>query len=195
MTQDLSAVDWPVHTERLVLRPATAEDIEAIWQIRRIPSVAEWMTAASGELEEFQTQFAEPARLDRTLALELEGELIGDLMIMIDSPWSQAEVTEQAKDTQAELGWVVSPDHAGRGYATEAARALIRICFEDLGLRRVYAQCFAANEASWRIMEKLGMRREEYAVRESLHRSGEWLDGMRYALLADEWEPGSGGQG
>jgi RimJ/RimL family protein N-acetyltransferase len=36
-------------------------------------------------------------------------------------------------------------------------------------------------------MEKLGMRRELYAVRESLHRTGEWLDGAGYALLADEW--------
>ena len=66
-------------------------------------------------------------------------------------------------------------------------RALIRICFDELGLRRVTANCFAANEASWRIMERVGMRREEYSVQDSLHRSGEWLDGMRYALLADEW--------
>ena len=47
--------------------------------------------------------------------------------------------------------------------------------------------CFADNVPSWRLMERLGMRREEYAVRDSLHRSGEWLDGMTYALLADEW--------
>ena len=49
------------------------------------------------------------------------------------------------------------------------------------------ANCFAANDASWRLMERVGMRRELYTVRESLHRSGEWLDGMGYALLADEW--------
>ncbi len=57
----------------------------------------------------------------------------------------------------------------------------------ELGLRRVTAGCFAANEASWRLMERVGMRREIHTVRESLHRSGEWLDGMGYALLADEW--------
>ena len=88
---------------------------------------------------------------------------------------------------QAEIGWVVDPAYAGRGYATEAAAELLRICFEDLGLRRVKALCFADNEPSWRLMERLGMRREEYAVRDSLHRSGSWLDGMSYALLADEW--------
>ena len=66
-------------------------------------------------------------------------------------------------------------------------RELVRLCFEDLGLRRVTANCFADNEASWRLMERIGMRREPYTVRDSLHRSGEWLDGMGYALLADEW--------
>jgi RimJ/RimL family protein N-acetyltransferase len=64
---------------------------------------------------------------------------------------------------------------------------VLRICFEDLGLRRVTAECFAANEASWRLMERLGMRRESHNVGDSLHRSGEWLDGYGYALLADEW--------
>jgi len=67
--------------------------------------------------------------------------------------------------------------------------------FVELGLRRVYAQCFADNAASWRIMEKLGMRREEYAVRDSLHRSGQWMDGMRYAILSDEWRARPAGTG
>jgi RimJ/RimL family protein N-acetyltransferase len=66
-------------------------------------------------------------------------------------------------------------------------REVLRVCFEDLGLRRVTAECFAENEASWRLMERVGMRRETHTVRESLHRSGEWLDGFGYALLADEW--------
>ena len=96
---------------------------------------------------------------------------------------------------QAELGWVIDPACAGNGFATEAASALLRICFVELGLRRVYAQCFADNAASWRIMEKLGMRREEYAVRDSLHRSGQWMDGMRYAILSDEWRARPAGAG
>jgi len=105
----------------------------------------------------------------------------------VSDAWAQAEVVEQARGVQAELGWALHPDHAGQGYATEAVRELIRICFEDLGLRRVTAGCFADNEASWRLMERVGMRREQYAVAESLHRSGAWLDGLGYALLADEW--------
>lgn len=68
---------------------------------------------------------------------------------------------------------------------------MIRICFEDLGLRRVAAECFAANEPSWRLMERLGMRREIHAVKESLHRAHGWVDGLGYALLAEEWRAAS----
>lgn len=59
--------------------------------------------------------------------------------------------------------------------------------FEDLGLRRVIAQCFAENVSSRRLMQRVGMRLESYLVRDSLHRSGIWMDTEGYALLAEEW--------
>ena len=119
--------------------------------------------------------------------IELDGTVIGDLMVAVQDAWAQAEVTERAHGVQAELGCGLDPGHSGRGYAAEAVREVLRICFEDLGLRRVTADCFAANVASWRLMERVGMRREAYTVRDSLHRSGAWLDGMAYALLQEEW--------
>lgn len=185
--QDLSAVDWPVRTERLTIRPATADDAEATWRIRSIPEVSHWLTRAADDRERYTRNFADPERLSKTLVIERDGVVVGDLMLLLEDAWSQAEVADRARGVQAELGWVIDPAHAGQGYATEAAGALLRICFDGLGLRRVIAQCFAENAASWRIMEKLGMRRETYTVKESLHRSGEWLDGMAYAILAEEW--------
>lgn len=183
----LDAVAWPVTTRRLSLRPATTADLRAVWRYRKLATVSRWLTRAPRTLAEFRPPFEDPASLAKTLVIELDGEVIGDLMVAVEDAWAQAEVTEQARNVQAELGWVLHPDHAGRGYATEAVRELIRLCFEELGLRRVSANCFADNEASWRLMERLGMRREIYTVRESLHRSDGWLDGMGYALLADEW--------
>ena len=56
------------------------------------------------------------------------------------------------------------------------------MCFEDLGLRRVVATCFADNEPSWRLMARLGMRREQHAEKDALHRSGAWLDSYSYAF-------------
>ncbi len=79
------------------------------------------------------------------------------------------------------------PAHAGRGFATEAVRAAVDVCFGPLGLRRVEANCFADNERSWRLMERIGMRREVHVLGESLHRDGTWRDGFGYALLATEW--------
>ena len=190
MPQDLSAVPWPVTTPRLSIRPATVEDGDAVWQIRRQPPVRHWMTADDSDRADFAERWADPDRLAVTLVVEKDGVLVGDLMLMLQDAWSQREVRAQAAGTQAELGWVIDPAHSGQGYATEAARALIEISFGTLGLRRVIAQCFADNTASWRVMEKVGMRREDHAVRESLHRNGEWLDGFRYALLADEWPRG-----
>jgi RimJ/RimL family protein N-acetyltransferase len=180
-------VDWPVRTQRLLLRPAALDDLDATWAMRQLDSVSRWLTRAPQSLEEYRTQFEDPESLAKSLVIELGGEVIGDLMVAVGDAWAQAEVTDQAKGVQADLGWVLHPDHGGRGFATEAVREVLRICFEDLGLRRVTAGCFAANEASRRLMERLGMRREVHAVRESLHRSGEWLDGYGYALLAEEW--------
>ena len=145
------------------------------------------MISCSSDREEYGRRFEDPESLAKTLVIELDGAVIGDLMLAIEDAWAQAEGKDQAQGVQAELGWCLSPEHAGHGYATEAVGELIRICFDKLGLRRVTANCFADNAASWRLAERLHMRREQHTVRDSLHRSGEWLDGLGYALLADEW--------
>jgi len=187
MSDPLKAIAWPVRTARLSLRPATPEDVEATWTYRGHEEASRWTTRAPVSLSAHRRDFGTEESLAKTILIELDGEVIGDLMLQVEDAWSQAEVKDQASVVQAELGWVLHPDHAGRGYATEAVRELIRLCFEDLGLRRVTANCFADNVSSWRLMERIGMRRELHAVRESLHRSGEWMDAFGYALLADEW--------
>ena len=181
----LDDLDWPVRTSRLSLRRATVDDLEATWSFRRLDPVARWVGSAPRSLEDYATSF--PDRIATTLVIELNGTVIGDLMIEVQDGWSQKEVADRARGSQAELGWTMHPDHGGHGYATEAVAELVRICFEGLGLRRVIAQCFSDNESSWRLMERLGMRREQHNVRESLHRELGWLDGYGYALLADEW--------
>jgi RimJ/RimL family protein N-acetyltransferase len=180
-----------LHTERLTLRPATADDVEATWRFRRLESVSEWLTSAPATLDAYRAQFLGPEWLGKTLIIEHDGEVIGDLMLAVNDAWAQTEIRDQAVRVHAELGWVLDPDHTGSGYATEAVREVIRYCFEELGVRRVNAECFTANESSWRLMERVGMRRETHSVRDGLHRSGEWMDGYVYALLADEWTAAS----
>ena len=187
MAAALDRVAWPVRTARLTLRPATTDDLMPTWRYRQLEDVSRWLTRAPRTIEEYRERWETPESLAKTLVVELRGEIVGDLMLAVEDGWAQAEVAEQARGVQAELGWVLHPDHAGHGFASEAVRELIRLCFGQLGLRRVTANCFADNEASWRLMERVGMRREIHTVRESLHRSGRWLDGVGYALLADEW--------
>jgi RimJ/RimL family protein N-acetyltransferase len=184
----LDRVAWPVRSERLLLRPAAPADLDATWGFSRLEGINHWITSAPATREEYRQRFMDPERLAKTLVIELDGLVIGDLMLALEDGWAQAEVAAQAEGVQAELGWCIDPAYGGRGYATEAVAAIIDLCFGSLGLRRVVANCFAANEASWRLMDRLGMRRELHAVRESLHRSGEWMDGFGYALLADEWQ-------
>ncbi|MGP9681002.1 GNAT family N-acetyltransferase [Brachybacterium sp. AOP3-A1-3] len=85
---------------------------------------------------------------------------------------------------RARLG--ARPRRAGPGLGTEFAAALLDLAVDGLGVRRVEASCFAENFASRRVMEKIGMRCEGVFVEESLHRSGRWLDGMSFAILARE---------
>ncbi|SEC28927.1 GNAT family N-acetyltransferase [Microbacterium hydrocarbonoxydans] len=184
---------WPLRTARLQIRPMTSSDIDTMWQWRRLPDVNRWLGLAPDTIEAFRERYLDPERLAAMHILELlpdDGTApvpIGDIMIKLGDAWAQLEVADEAKGVEAELGWVLDPAHTGRGYATEAIRAVIDVCFGQLGLRRVHAGCFADNEPSWRLMERLGMRREEFSRKTALHRSGEWLDGMSYGILAEEW--------
>ncbi|KHK95872.1 hypothetical protein LK09_17800 [Microbacterium mangrovi] len=193
MTDLLDAAPWPLRTERLVIRRYRPEDADRAWTYRRLPEVVDGISAAPASFEAFRAYATEPGRMAKMLVVELAvdgphaGRMIGDVMVAVEDGWAQAEVAAHARNTQAELGWVFDPAYGGRGYATEAVRAVIALCFGPLGLRRVHAGCFASNEASWRLMERVGMRREEFSRETALHRSGRWVDGMNYGLLAGEW--------
>ncbi|MGO2747676.1 GNAT family N-acetyltransferase [Microbacterium sp.] len=180
---------WPRRTERLEIRPCTQDDLAAVWEYRQLPEVSRWLGPAPQDREAFDELYLEPRRLGMTLVMRRldDNAVIGDIMLKIGDGWAQREVLEQARGVEAELGWTLAPDFTGQGYATEAVRAVIDVCFGPLALRRVHAGCFADNEPSWRLMERLGMRREEFSRKTALHRSGEWMDGMNYGLLAEEW--------
>ncbi|WP_202879320.1 GNAT family N-acetyltransferase [Nocardioides cynanchi] len=183
----LDRISWPLRTDRLSIRPATVEDLDALGRIQNLPEVAAWLPSSAGTQDDYLLRMGRHSLLAQTLAVELDSVIIGELYVHIRSGWAQREVADAARDCEAEIGWGFDPAHHGRGYATEATTELVRSCFEDLGLRRITAEAFADNAASLRIMDRLGMRRETLGVRTTLHRSGSWADSVVYALLADEW--------
>jgi RimJ/RimL family protein N-acetyltransferase len=104
------------------------------------------------------------------------GTTVGDLSMQ----W----VSE--RDRTAEVGFIFDPLHQGKGFATEAARALIRWAFTSAGLHRVFGRTEARNAASARVLEKLGMRLEAHFV-ENEWVKGEWQSELVYAVLDREW--------
>lgn len=169
-------LERPLYTERLTLRPATADDAADTWEYRRLDTVNEWLTGSPDDLDSYRTLFAQPDRLAVTVIVSLGHDsgapIIGDFTVRREDAWEQVEVTDQARNAQADLGWALDPARNGCGYATEAVRELLRYCFEELDAHRVTANCFLGNDTSRRLMERVGMRCELHAVGESLHRTG-----------------------
>ena len=90
------------------------------------------------------------------------------------------------RDRTAEIGFVFDPRHQGKGFATEAARALVDWAFTEAGMHRVIGRAEARNAASARVLEKLGMRLEAHLV-ENEWVKGEWQSELVYAVLEREW--------
>ncbi|WP_411730907.1 GNAT family N-acetyltransferase [Paeniglutamicibacter sp.] len=180
---------WPVITERLELRPAAARDAEATWTYRQLPEVSRWVTTTWDDFASYRVSYDDPAHLrERLVVVEFDGYVVGEVVIRRQDAWSQTESKNAAMSAEAELGWSLNPAFSGRGLASEAVAAALRIGFEELGLHRVHARCFSANVRSWKLMERLGMRREAHLVAGALHRDGTWMDGYCYALLETEWQ-------
>ena len=179
-------VTWPKQTARLKIRPLEESDMAAMFGYRSLPEVARWIRSQPTDQADFVSKYDVYGPMN--MAIDLDGQMVGDLYLGVGDAWGQEAVADQAKDTQAFAGWVLDPAHWGRGIAREAIAELLRMAFEDLGLHRVIAECFAANEPSWRLMELFGMRREGTHVQDSLHAELGWSDGYTYALLRQEWE-------
>ena len=172
--------ELPIRTERLVLRRFRAGDEVAFrdaWASEEWTSMLLSPPMNAAEVADWVRRRSE--RTNGTflsLVVEHRGEVVGDSMLML----------EGVGVSQGELGWTVLPQHAGRGYGTEAARAVLEIAFEHYGLRRVVANLDARNDRSAAMCERLGMRREVHRIADFWSK-GTWTDSFEYALLADEW--------
>lgn len=177
---------FPLATTRLVLRPFTEDDLDALHAIQCRADVARFLYGEPRSREETRQALAK--RLDPhlprtdgesvTLAVVRRDrdELIGDVSLWLTS----------AAHRQGEIGYVFHPDHQGRGFATEAAREMLRVGFEELALHRIVGRLDARNTASGRLLSRLGLRPEGH-FRENEFVKGEWTDEAVYAILAAEW--------
>jgi RimJ/RimL family protein N-acetyltransferase len=175
----------PIETERLRLRLLVPEDLAAVHAFESRADVCRWLYWGPRSDEEcravLERKIARARDAPETgvaLAVELKagGELAGHTDLTLGAP----------EHRQGELGFVFHPDHQGRGYATEAARAMLALAFATYRLHRVEARAEPRNSASVRVLERLGMRLEG-RLRENEWVKGEWQSEVVYGLLAREW--------
>lgn len=179
--------DYPIVTERLRLRPLTLDDLENVYAYSSLDDVCRYIPYAPRTRDDVRRFLTDGKRTRSTLedegqvlavGMELPGTgVIGDLILF----WRSKE------HRSGEIGWVQSPAYGGRGYATEAARALLGLAFDDLNLHRVSARVDARNEPSARMCRRLGMRQEAHLVENEWFK-GEWSSELDFAILEREWE-------
>jgi ribosomal-protein-alanine N-acetyltransferase len=174
-----------IETERLILREFVEADWPAILAYWRDPRYLRFYqetkdreSAVRELISRFVAAQTEEPRLVWQLAITdpLSGRLIGNCGIRVKDPVRR----------EANIGYELDPNVWGHGYATEAARAILRFGFETLGMHRVWAECVADNTGSWRVMERLGMR-QEARFREHQWFRDRWWDTLIYAILDHEW--------
>lgn len=172
-------------TERLILREFEEDDWPSFHAVESLPEVARYQSFEPRTVEESQRYVAgasgsvadHPRRFyDLAVILRAEDRLIGRCGMGL----ADAEMLEGT------LWYTLHPAYWGRGYTTEAARALIDFGFRELRLHRIWADSDPANVGSWRVLEKLGMRREGH-MRENARIKGAWVDSLIYAVLDREW--------
>ncbi|WP_327657654.1 GNAT family N-acetyltransferase [Streptomyces sp. NBC_00483] len=176
----------PITTERLVLRPFALGDVDNRYAYQGLPEVARYLYRQPLTREGCAEAIA--ARAGGT-AWQADGDVLLLAVGRPDEPGVIGEVVltlTSAHARQAEIGWVFNPRCAGRGYATEAARALASLAFEQLGVHRIFARLDVLNTASVRVCERLGMRREAHLVDNDLD-GDRWGSEYVYAVLAHEW--------
>ena len=178
---------YPVRSERLLLRPLTPADADALLVYRGRDDVSRYVPfepmSRHDILERIAGRWARTELTDEGQALTLgarlagTGELAGDVMLA----WHSRE------HAGGELGYVFNPSLGGRGYATEAAHAMLRLGFEGLGLHRIVARIDERNEPSVKLARRLGMRQEARLVHNEFFK-GEWSTEVDFAMLAEEWD-------
>jgi RimJ/RimL family protein N-acetyltransferase len=171
-------------TARLRARSFSAADVEVFVAYRADPDVARYQSWSDYTRERGEA-FVESLRgvgpgmpgawFQFALETRSDGTLVGDLALKVDAD----------EPRKAEVGFTLSSTQQGKGYATEALRALLDYAFETFGLHRVVAVTDALNDPAAALLERVGMRREAHFV-ENIFFKGTWGSEFLFAILERE---------
>jgi RimJ/RimL family protein N-acetyltransferase len=162
--------------DRLDLRTVEPADYDFLQTHWNDPAIRSWVPPGRPYSQDDIARFVEGHDRSMQLLPCRDEEPVG-LVFLFD--------IEMERD-HAELAYWIVSDEQGAGYATEAAELALSVAFEDLGLHKVLARVFEGNDASMRVLEKLGFEREG-RLRENDFLRGEHKDTVLFGLLAEEW--------
>ena len=167
-------------TNRLTLRPIDLGDTEDMFAYSSNIENTYYIYPAHLTLEDTKFSIANYFMSEPLgkygVELKEEGKLIGTIDLRI-----------KPAQLSAEIGYVLSHDYQGKGYATEAARAILDFAFTVLELEKVSATCNSENVASEALMIRLGMKKEGELRRYQVWKAGEWINLLQYGILRDEY--------
>jgi [ribosomal protein S5]-alanine N-acetyltransferase len=173
-------------TKRLLLREFEEEDWQAVLVYQSDPLYLRyypWTHRTEQDVRAFVRRLLarreeEPrTKFQFAITLAPHGQLVGNAGIRMNTPDA----------AEADMGYELDPRYWGRGFATEAASAILAFGFRELKLHRICAQCIAENTASAHVLEKIGMR-QEGRLRENVWMKDRWWDTLVYAILVHEWQ-------
>ena len=175
-----------VETERLYLRQRLVSDAKDIFAYASLPEVtwpAGFPPAESVEAEAYYLENIMPKRWSEKkipagygICPKGSNRVIGSI-----------DFNKRHADDVLEMGYLLHPDYWGQGLVPEAARVLLEVGFNLVGLHKIEIECYSYNKASQRVAEKLGFTLES-KIRDRKDAQGKRCDLLRYGLLKSEWE-------
>ncbi|KQT44863.1 hypothetical protein ASG47_15670 [Devosia sp. Leaf420] len=186
----MSGLNFPITTNRLVLRPFERSDVPLVARYHTLPSVQRYLARptryaedVAGAVEVMRNQIGLQRPGDvLTLAMQRKGDqaVLGHVSLK----WSDATAG------QGELLFCIDPAHAGNGFLTESLTAMLNLSFDHFRIHRIFVRCDGRNHHSAKLMQKLGMRLEAH-YREHALFQGEWDEELHFAILDREWQASS----
>ena len=173
-----------IETDRLLIRSFKASDYLDLYEYLSNPDVYRFEPGDPVTLAEAQELALERSTGDEFYAVVLKasGKMIGHLYL------GQIEPKEHLS---WELGYIFNPSFHRQGYASEATRALVKYAFEHYQAHRILARCDPENPASWKLLERIGFRREGHFRQCGFFRRDQdgkpiWHDAYEYAILREQ---------
>lgn len=177
-----------METERLIVRNFKPEDWRDLYEYLSQKEVLKYEPQCESDEDDCKKKAIERSQgnIFWSICLKESGKMIGHIYFCQIKPYNFLTW---------ELGYIFNPSYYGQGYATEACHKILQYGFEQLGAHRIIAKCNPENAASWKLLERLSMRREGHFKKPVFFRKTQdgkplWHDAYEYAMLAEEWSSG-----